>query len=264
MLTMEQLKKEAPSVFATQPWNQCSENYKFVPTIDVVNALTAKGFVPMKAAQSRTRIPGKADFTRHIIRFRHQDLSGVVAKAGDHVPEIVLMNSHDRSSAYKIMLGIFRFVCGNGMIVASSMFEEICARHSGRANLVQEVIDGSYRIVESAPIVTKQIEDWRNIELNFGDQMAYALAAQNLRDTALRPKAVELLSARRNDDQGCDLWHTFNKVQENVMRGGMQAVSPTTRRLRNTSAIKSVNEDVKFNRKLWAFTEQFAREKIAA
>jgi hypothetical protein len=46
-------------------------------------------------------------------------------------PELVLINSHDRSSAYQLHAGLFRFGCGDGMIVADATFEPISIRHSG-------------------------------------------------------------------------------------------------------------------------------------
>src|SRR5437588_12282750 len=68
-----QLRRAVPSVFAAAPWGAMSGRYRFVPTIDVVGMLRDKGFLPVRAEQSRTRIAGKGDFTRHMLRFRHAD-----------------------------------------------------------------------------------------------------------------------------------------------------------------------------------------------
>src|SRR6266403_2854016 len=105
-LTNDQIMKAAPSVFALEPWERMSEKYKFIPTIQVVDAMRDNGFMPVRAGQSRSRIPGKAEFTKHLLRFRHvdyMDTSGRVV--GDEIPEIVLMNSHDGTSAYKLNAG---------------------------------------------------------------------------------------------------------------------------------------------------------------
>jgi hypothetical protein len=51
--------------------------------------------------------------------------------AREEVPEIVLVDSHDRSSAYRVFSGVFRLVCENGMIVQSSDFGSFSIRHSG-------------------------------------------------------------------------------------------------------------------------------------
>ncbi|MBV8275090.1 MAG: DUF932 domain-containing protein, partial [Verrucomicrobia bacterium] len=33
-------------------------------------------------------------------------------------PEVVLVNSHDKSSAYQLHCGLFRLVCTNGMVIS--------------------------------------------------------------------------------------------------------------------------------------------------
>lgn len=254
-LSLEEIRYKAPSVFATEPYIKMSEKYRFVPTIEPVTALMDKGFLPVYAGQSKTRIPGKGDFTRHVLRFRHTDFVGTA----DSIPEIVLLNSHDGSSAYKLMLGFFRIVCSNGMIVCSGQVDEISARHSGREGLVQEVIEGSFKIVENAPVVTQQIEDWRGKALSKPQQLAYASAALELRDAVIKPNVEDLITPRRNADKDMTVWHTFNTVQENLIRGGlgtMHTMANGRRAWRHTRAVKSVNEDVKLNRALWRLTEE--------
>jgi len=74
------------------------------------------------------------------------------------VPEIVLQNAHDGTSAYKLSLGLYRVVCTNGLVVKSAGIEDIRVRHSGAASLVDEVIEGSYRIIDEAPRALAQVE----------------------------------------------------------------------------------------------------------
>lgn len=77
-LTIEQLRAYTPSVFASQAWAGASDRYTFIPTIDVVEALIQEGFTPVSAQQSRTRIEGKGDFTKHMLRFqRTQDIEAM-------------------------------------------------------------------------------------------------------------------------------------------------------------------------------------------
>lgn len=275
-LSLEQIRSTAPSVFATTPWAEMSDKYRFVPTIDVVTEMMNKGFVPVAAQQARCRIAGKGEFTRHVLRFRTQEGMNQLAARhtpgvhnfigdGPTVPELVLLNSHDGTSAYKLMLGMFRMVCSNGLIVCSGMIEEVRARHSGRDGLVREVIDGSFKIIDQAPKAVKQIGDWQQRQLTGPQQLAYATAALELRDVTVKPSAERLLDARRSSDRGADVWTTFNRVQENLVQGG-QGVRHTNaagvRQWRHTRAIKSVNEDTKLNRALWRLTEELA--KVAA
>ena len=48
---------------------------------------------------------------------------------GQHVPEIILLNSHDGTSSYQMLPGYFRFVCQNGCVCGQSLGK--CVFHTG-------------------------------------------------------------------------------------------------------------------------------------
>lgn len=268
-LTNEQLFSAAPSIFATKPWERMSEKYRFIPTVDVINAMRDSGFQPVKAMQSRTRIEGKGDFTKHMIRFAHNDHMAL-SNVGEERPEVVLVNSHDGSSAYQLMAGIFRLVCSNGMIVQSSDMGSMSVRHSGREDdTAAKVIEGSYEIINDSPKTFARIADYKAIQLTMGQQTAFAKAALELKsETAAETfDPIRMIQARRfedyanRDNKTRDLWKTFNVVQENIIKGGVSGRSASMRRA-TSRAVKSVNEDVRLNRALWRLTEEMS--KIAA
>jgi hypothetical protein len=63
---------------------------------------------------------------------------------GKQVPEIILLNSHDGSSSYQMLPGLFRAVCQNGLICGES-FGEVRVPHKG--NVVEKVIEGAYEVL---------------------------------------------------------------------------------------------------------------------
>ena len=75
----------------------------------------------------RTRDETRHEFTKHMIRMRHQSLRDL--KLDDTFPEIVLVNSHDGTSAYQVMGGLFRLACLNGMVVSESQCQTIKVPH---------------------------------------------------------------------------------------------------------------------------------------
>ena len=268
MRTLENtdIQRKAPSVFATNAWHERSDKYKFIPTIQVIDALRDNGFYPVSAAQSRSRIAGKSEFTRHVLRFRRSlDLSRTL-QVDENIAEIVLMNSHDGSSAYKLMAGIFRLVCSNGLIVADGQIESIQVRHIGQADLCQEVISQSKRIIEQTPAVFNRIAEFQKIGLTLPEQRAFAESAKELLESDLQADTDSMLSARRladyksKEDGTRDLWRTFNVIQENVIKGGVRAVNSQGFK-RHTRAVKAVDRDVKLNKALWNLTEKMAEIK---
>lgn len=254
-LDNDTLRRSVPSIFADSPWGGMSHRYKMVPTIEVVDMLRDRDFMPVRAEQSRTRIEGKGDFTKHMIRFRHVDKM-LVNAVGDEFPELVLVNSHDGTSAYKFLAGIFRLACTNGMVVQSSQHGSISVRHSGGSDFQDRVIDATFQVMNSAEETIPRIEAWKQIQLSGPQREAFAAAAHELKaNDTIQP--AQLLRPRRETDRRNDLWTTANVIQEHVIRGGDRGYSASGRRS-TTRPVKSVGEDLRLNRALWTLTEKMA------
>jgi hypothetical protein len=268
-LTIEQIAQYAPSALAVEPHISRSSRYAYIPTINIIEGMIKSGFQPFKATQSISRIDGKQAFTKHMIRFRHQDSGQILV--GDSVPEVVLINSHDGTSAYKLIAGIFRFVCSNGMVVAESTTGSVTIKHQG--NVLDNVIEGSYRIVEDSKKALGAINQWSHLQLTSGEQSALAEAAHVMRFADSEGKVTtpilpaQLLAPRRHDDAGNDLWRTFNRIQENVIKGDLHGRTRSSydehgrfvpsRRV-STREVKGIDQDVRLNRALWTLAEKMA------
>lgn len=260
-LSDDEIRSYAPSAFAIQPWHEQSSRYAFVPTSDVIAGMRNAGFFPYSVLQARTRIPGKADFTKHVIRFRPENVN--LSKVGDTAVEAVLINSHDGTSAYEISLGAFRLACLNGMMVSEGSTGIVHVRHTG--NIIEEVVRETSRMIEDAPRVAETISRWKTIDLQPQEAMILAEGAHSLRfeDGKPGPEPVQLLSPHRRDDAGSDLWSTFNRVQENTVRGKVRFYNDRHER-RRTREITGIAENVKLNRALWALAEKMAALKAVA
>lgn len=259
-LTNTQLQQVAPSVFATQPWDNMSARYAFIPTIAIVDKMRSEGFLPVAATQSRTRIAGKQDFTKHLIRFRDMRSGNVPAirSLGEIYPELILTNSHDGASTYKLDAGLFRLVCLNGMVVGDAEISRMNVRHSGNPD---GIIEASYRIVEEFPKVLDSVERFSRLRLEAGQQVAFATAAIPLRyDEGEAPiTPVQLLRVRRTQDQDPTLWNTFNTVQENMVNGGIRGRNPETLRRQKTRPVNGISENTRLNKALWTLAEEMSK-----
>lgn len=260
-LSNEQIQKLAPSAFAGQPWSGMSSKYAFVPTSNIIDGMRNAGFVPVSASQSVARISDKQNFTKHMIRFR--SVNTQLTKVGDSILENILVNAHDGSSAYVNMLGVLRLKCLNGLVVSDGFIASVHIRHVG--NIVDDVINSTLDLIDQAPKLSEMISRWSQILLSRPEQLALAAAAKELRYDADSNmyNAVEpelLLSPRRYDDNGTDLWATFNRIQENTVRGGLRANRVNGRRTR-IREVKGIDENVKLNKALWTLAEKMAELK---
>jgi hypothetical protein len=259
-LTNDQLMERAPSVFATQPWEKMSDKYTFIPTIQIVEKMRSEGFAPVSAMQSRTRIEGKQDFTKHLIRFRdiRNGDTPVLRELGQLYPELVLTNSHDGGSAYKLDAGIFRLICTNGLMVCDSTVNQMSVRHSGSAD---GIIEASYEIVEEFPKVLDTVQQFGSLRLTAPQQNAFAAAAITLRyDENEAPiSADQVIRPRRSADADPSLWNTFNVVQENLVNGGIRTYNPETRRRGRTREVNGISESSRLNKALWTLTQEMQK-----
>jgi hypothetical protein len=267
-LSNDEIQQLAPSAFAGQPYRAMSDRYAFVPTSAVIDGMRSAGFLPVMASQSTSKLADKRNFTKHMIRFRSQNTQ--LTKVGDSDLETVLINSHDGTSRYVLMLGVFRLVCSNGLIVSEGLVQSIKIRHVG--SIIDEVINGSLNLIDHAPKIGQQINQWRTITLQPSEQLALAESAHMLRypdqesTAALAIKPETLLKARRYDDNGSDLWSTFNRVQENTVRGGVKGIVREGFRIqrRTVREVKGIDQNVNLNKALWTLAEKMAELKQSA
>jgi hypothetical protein len=259
-LTNDQLMRVAPSVFATQPWERMSARYTFIPTIQIIDKMRSEGFVPVAATQGRSRIPGKVDFTKHMIRFRdvRKGNEPAIRTLGQIYPELVLTNSHDGAAAYKIDAGLFRLVCLNGMVVSDGTISQINVRHTGSAD---GIIDATYSIVEEFPKMLDSVEQFSQLRLTEPQRNAYATAALALRyDEGEAPIApAQVVRARRAEDTANSLWNTFNVAQENLVAGGLRGRNAETNRRLRTRPVTGISENTRLNKALWTLTEEMRK-----
>ena len=265
-LSDDRLRQVAPSIFATEAHESRSDRFAPVPTIDVLNGLRREGFEAVMAGQSKSRDPGRRDFTKHMLRLRHRSEDALVV--GSEVFEVVLINANDGTSAYKMMPGVFRLVCLNGLMCGDT-YDEVKVRHSG--NAIDEVIEGAFRVLDERAKVTGQVGAFKSIAMSPEERVVMADAAHLLRfpDRDEKPigvKPLQLLDARRVDDQTRDLWTTMNVLQENMIRGGQSGWvrdANNRKRRQSTREINGIDQNRILNRALWTLTEKMAELKRA-
>lgn len=263
-LTREQILRDAPSVFAEQPSGKTSNRYAFVPTTQVIDDLGQAGWLPVSARESNVRDEAKEGYQKHMVRFRHPELSfDRLLNVGDIIPEIVLTNSHDALSAFHLHAGIFRLVCSNGMVVADATIAKVCIKHVGYAS--QAAHNAGQVLFQNLPQLTKTIASMQAMQLRAPEASLMANHAAMTRwpvdDTHTPPfDPNRLLTARRTADADLTLWNVFQRIQENMIKGGIHYRTKKNVAQR-TRKINSINEEIRVNKALWAFAESILELK---
>lgn len=250
-LTDDQIHRVAPSIFADAPHESRSERYAYIPTAAVLAELRKEGFQPFMACQTRVRDEGKREHTKHMLRLRHaSQINGAEAN------EIILLNSHDGTSSYQMLAGMFRFVCSNGLVCGDTV-ADVRVPHKG--HVAGSVIEGAYEVLQAFERVKESRDAMRAITLEEGEAEVFARAALALKydPTGNKPAPItesQILMPRRFDDRRPDLWSVFNRTQENLTKGGLHGLTPNGRR-QKTRPVQGIDSDVRLNRALWMLAD---------
>ncbi|MCZ5660932.1 DUF932 domain-containing protein [Escherichia coli] len=225
-----------------------ARTYTYIPTITVTGKPAAGRLSAILRLPDRVRDPGRRGYTKHMLRLRR---AGEIN--GEHVPEIILLNSHDGTSSYQMLPGYFRFVCQNGCVCGQSLGE---VRVPHRGNVVDRVIEGAYEVVGVFDRIEEKRDAMQSLVLPPPARQALAQAALTYRygDEHQPVTTADILTPRRREDYGKDLWSAYQTIQENMLKGGISGRSARGKRI-HTRAIHSIDTDIKLNRALWVMAE---------
>ncbi|SUC09531.1 plasmid-like protein [Proteus mirabilis] len=201
------------------------------------------------ACQTRVRDMSRREHTKHMLRLRRHDQI-----TGSQVPEIILLNSHDGSSSYQMLPGFFRYVCQNGLVCGDT-FGEVRVPHKG--NVVDKVIEGAYEVLSTFDTIAEKREQMQslllppphNISLH-KPRLTYRYGEENHPITE-----AQVLQPRRIEDKKDDLWTVYQRLQENLIKGGLSGRNAKGKRTR-TRSVNGIDGDIKLNKALWVLTEQ--------
>jgi len=253
-LTKEQIRKSAPLIFADAPTNpDVSNKYLFVNTETIIDDLEKLGWLPVQAAQRKTRKKEGTIFSKHMVAFQNPDIMITSQDGDDAYPRILLTNSHDGMQAFKFSVGIFRLVCSNGLVVADEKFSDFKIKHKGYS--FEELRNVVRQAVEDLPNRVQVMNDMKNRILTVTEKRKLAIDAMLIRagvNTLQYDEETidEILEPKRKADKGDDLWRVFNVIQEKITQGDFHAALKGAK-VRKVRKIKSFEKDMKVNKELF-------------
>lgn len=267
----EELLTKAPAAFRSKESGAeigASKHYQFMTTSDIIDGLGSMGWNVTTATQRNSK--KHPETTKHLLRFRNND---VVLVKGDKIPEILFVNSHDRTSALVFHIGVFRVVCENGLVIADRTFDHFRVRHMGTTfETVRGLIN---EITTKMPSVMNTINRFENLTLSEEQSLKFAMDAIAIRF----PEYVDektgdvqygkirenidvmgaILNPLRDADKANNLWVTMNKVQEKLVKGGFINIGgQTTDNIRPAREIKEIGRNLRVNKGIWSLADTIA------
>lgn len=219
-----------------------SPSYKHINTGDIQSFVESMGYTLFKSCVTKPRKADKIGFQKHMLIFDHPSLD-----LKDERIQLMLVNSHDGSTSLRIMLGVYRVVCSNGLIIGKTL-EERRVTHKG-ADFLSKVYAGISAVVGQADTIKGVLGLMKDKRLNEYESGKFFkdIAINRL---GFNPDLLftDNFRARRPDDLGDDLFRVFNVGQEVVINGGIkynhEGKNNTTRKIKGIDSIIEQNKYV--------------------
>ena len=272
-MTMEQVKAACPYAFAENPTNPAvSDKYIQANTETVIEDLGKLGWYPVQAKQCRAKKGSKGIRSFHMVAMESDDPRTSIYGMGGELEakvRIIIQNSHDGFNSFRFMVGVYRFVCENGVVVADAQFADFSIRH---INYSFEELRGIVaKVIDTVPGIIGKMNTMNQTVLTDEQKREMAIETYKIRKglneedkvKVDEPTIVELLSPGRSEDAGNTLWNVFNVLQEKMIKGGFSATGKNGK-ARKQRPISSIKKDVDYNQRLWAVAERFMPAAIAA
>ncbi|MFW6225652.1 MAG: DUF932 domain-containing protein, partial [bacterium] len=248
---LQQISREMyPQLFQTEEFDKLSKKYNQVKTYDAIEILEKHQWFVTEVQTKNIRNKNHLKYCKHIVRMRNPKQTVI---DNELTPEIVLINSHDGTSSFKMMCGLFRLVCSNGLIIGDSLLPEISIRHDSKNTLkVEEFIDSNRKNFE---IISDKKRELENRSMNDKEKMFFYNKAFEIMwpKTNIEFDPKKLGTPKRIEDKSDNLWNVYNTVQENLIKGGIKYHTTKGNKTRSmtTREIKSPDRLVQVNKNLW-------------
>ena len=237
-------------LYQTSPAQTVSEKYEVIPTIEVIQEFEKFGFQIDAIESAGTRSMERALKQKHMVRMSAEEKMF----GGEVVPQVIIHNSYDGSASLNIHVGIFRFVCSNGMVAGKNLIPPLRIVHKREAwrDIVGEFVD-TYE--ERYAVQKEFILELKERPMSLDE--AYHLAEMSLgfrhADPRLSNDAVdplELLIAKRREDRGDRAWHRFNILEESLVNGYYRKYMPSGSIVK-AKKLTDIDEIIRVNADLW-------------
>ena len=269
----------APAATSTKAAPTVSSRYAFINSAKAIDILADYGFHATAAQQQKSRDTAKAPYAAHMLRFQNEAYS-----TGEGIPELLLLNSHNKRTSLGLGQGFFRYACSNNVVLATSgifqrlrhnaateaAFEKLVSDKAAslpetmqRIDVMQKASIGALEAREMAHEMCLA-RNWQFLRGN------YALGHEAKNATYYTSETInDLLRVRRSEDSTRTVWNIFNRVQEcfcsaNNGFAPVRIVSTSKKypegRERKARSIRSIAGNTALNAKLFSIGETYAKQ----
>ena len=228
-----------------------SKQYRHVNTESVIDVFTDAGLELVGTSYAKPKNVNRAGYQKHVTVFN----TDLPVDGGQL--QLLLTNSHDGRSSFQIDIGVYRFVCANGLVCGDTYGTER-VRHVG-SKIYSQIDEAIQRQLDRLPAVAQGISRMQNYILSGPELGELARGAVDIRIGEDKAQDYDPgnIDCQRTGDCSDDLWTFFNILQEKMIRGGLRYLDKEDN-IKSTRRITSVSRKLELNKKLWTLAESIA------
>ncbi len=252
----------APSVFAKEPVSAASRHYKFIPTTQLIDDFKLLGWDVHRATQQKSHTD--PTHTKHRVTFR----SDAFPPENGLYPELIMVNSHDRTTAFSFMLGLYNEATSSGLVVRDKVFESLRLRHMGYN--FEDLRELTKTIMDNMPNVMAAVYKMQTTNITSRECVDFAVNGVATRfpeysdhgklNVGAITKAIDILSLvvpDANEESTPTVWGVYSRIQEHVIKGGFKRIGTKDERVKSVRPITNIKLDIDVNRKLWEMASDY-------
>jgi len=261
--SLQMLEKKIPCLFNDKPDTTDSSQYKLIRTGDIIVKFQDYGWIPWILEDELEELKSKPLTSAHIIRLRTHDDFGTIKDSSSNLhTEIIIINSSNTKTALQIRIGLFREICSNGMVVGEDIYPVFKMKHIGavRDDLIEYIknlptqfksFSGMLANMENRQLSQSEIYDMGKMSL---------LLKYKYKQLPTHQQIEDITTAQRFEDSSSDLWHVFNRIQENVINGNYfnsYTNEDGDNKLIKAKALTSNINSIDLNKQLFSLATQY-------
>lgn len=241
-------------------------SYSFISTAEILQAFEAQGWTPANIHIAKTRVEARQGFQKHIVRLNHPDFTSIAGLSNNNAsrPQLCLLNSHDGSAALRLFYGVLRIACLNG-IIAGSVLKSFRVVHSGNVtgNLSTGIEYMTSNISELTKVVTALSQ--ARFSLSAECELVHGLVDARLANVrnVVNVNYNSATRVLRAQDTGSDAYTVFNRIQESLVRGGIEYTYNKEIKDKATGQVIDIKQVTTKTRRLSSVSSQLALNQKA-
>lgn len=160
---------------------------------------------------------------------------------------LTMVNSADGLSAQKLLLGILRALCDNGLLVVNSIIPSERIIHKGPMTYerVEQAVHKMLNRLQALKEFTERLQTTRLNNEQINALAKQALEIRGIKDVS--PEFTTVDKVRRPEDADNTAWNVYNRIQENLTKGFTLIQGG---KVKQVQALRSPVSDLNMNLKL--------------